>query len=70
MGHQTKAKRLLRKVIEFNYDFVECGCCGEYHRPGYWGDCRNDEERFSDVPDDATIYTLEEQMGDNDEKRR
>lgn len=24
----------------------ECGCCGQYHRPNYWGDCRNDAERF------------------------
>jgi hypothetical protein len=27
--------------------FYECGCCGEYHREGYYGDCRNDAERFS-----------------------
>jgi hypothetical protein len=25
---------------------AECGCCGGYHRPDYWGDCRNDSERF------------------------
>ena len=24
----------------------ECGCCGGHHRPEYWGDCRNDAERF------------------------
>lgn len=29
-----------------------CGCCGCYHRMDYWGDCRNDEERFAD-PEDA-----------------
>jgi hypothetical protein len=27
--------------------FVECGSCGEFHRADYWGDCRNDEERYS-----------------------
>ena len=26
--------------------YFECGCCGEYHREHYYGDCRNDEERF------------------------
>jgi hypothetical protein len=25
---------------------VECGCCGCYHRAEYFGDCRNDDERF------------------------
>jgi hypothetical protein len=24
----------------------ECGCCSCHHRPEYWGDCRNDAERF------------------------
>jgi hypothetical protein len=23
-----------------------CGCCGAYHRPGWAGDCRDDDERF------------------------
>ncbi len=27
--------------------FEECGCCGEYHRDTWFGDCRNDEERFN-----------------------
>lgn len=27
--------------------FEECGCCGDYHRPGYTGDCRDNSERFS-----------------------
>ena len=26
--------------------YFECGSCGEFHREDYWGDCRNDEERF------------------------
>lgn len=24
-----------------------CGCCGNYHRPNFVGDCRNDAERFA-----------------------
>jgi len=27
--------------------FLECGCCGCYHKEGYEGDCRNDNERYS-----------------------
>lgn len=35
--------------------FVECGCCGAYHRIDFIGDCREDSERFSDLPDDAEL---------------
>lgn len=27
--------------------YLECGCCGHYHRENYYGDCRNDDERFT-----------------------
>lgn len=27
-------------------NMIECGCCGHYHRKDYYGDCRNDRERF------------------------
>jgi hypothetical protein len=30
---------------------VECGCCGSYHRAEYFGDCRNDAERFASEDD-------------------
>lgn len=30
----------------------ECGCCDQYHRVAFYGDCRNDNERFAD-PEDA-----------------
>lgn len=33
-------------------EIVECGCCNQYHRAAYHGDCRNDAERFAD-PEDA-----------------
>lgn len=35
--------------------FVECGCCGSYHRVDFFGDCREDSERFNDLPDDAVL---------------
>ena len=27
-------------------ELEECGCCGAYHRPEFYGDCRDDSERF------------------------
>ena len=42
--------------------FVECGCCGSYHRADFAGDCREDSERYADVPTWATrIVDLDEQ---------
>lgn len=34
-------------------EVIECGCCGEYHRLAYTGDCRDDAERFTDLEDAA-----------------
>lgn len=31
--------------------FAECGCCGAFHRTDFAGDCREDTERFNDIPD-------------------
>lgn len=31
--------------------FIECGCCGAYHRTDFHGDCREDSERFADIPE-------------------
>jgi hypothetical protein len=42
--------------------YVECGCCGAYHRADFWGDCRENGERFYDVPVSARVITLDEQM--------
>ena len=33
--------------------YFECGCCGAFHRTDYYGDCRNDAERFSEMPEDG-----------------
>lgn len=42
--------------------YVECGCCGCYHRTDFVGDCREDAERFPDPLADATeIIDLEDQ---------
>ena len=51
--------------------FVECGGCGSYHRKDWYGDCRDDSERFTmDYLEDnglvdefeTNIITIEEQM--------
>lgn len=36
----------------------ECGCCGCYHRLDYWGDCRNDSERFDTYCDNVECCNL------------
>jgi hypothetical protein len=40
--------------------FFECGCCGAYHRTDFWGDCRENSERFFDLPKFATIVDVTE----------
>ena len=41
--------------------FIECGCCGAWHRNDFYGDCRNDNNRFGfdELPDDAQVVELE-----------
>lgn len=29
------------------YKWVECGSCGHFHRIDFFGDCRQDDERFT-----------------------
>ena len=41
--YQPKPKEKVRAGMIFE----ECGCCGEFHRVDYLGDCRNDAERYS-----------------------
>lgn len=42
------AQETIRKVLEDSKPhFVECGCCGHFHRPEYRGDCRADSERYT-----------------------
>ena len=46
--------------------YLECDCCGYYHRENYEGDCRNDNERMDretledlSCTDDIEIVPLE-----------
>jgi hypothetical protein len=47
--------------------FVECSCCGAYHRTDFTGDCREDSERYWDLPDDAEVIYLKDEDEDEDE---
>ena len=40
--------------------FIECGSCGAYHRTDFEGDCREDSERFADLPDGAILVEEEQ----------
>jgi len=42
--------------------FIECGCCGHYHREDFRGDCREDSERYTvdQLPDDAELIDEED----------
>jgi len=51
---------------------IECGCCSAYHRVGFHGDCRNDQERIP-CPDIAAqrfgfpvIEVFEDEDGNED----
>ncbi len=33
--------------------FYQCGCCEDYHRVDFFGDCRQDDERFDPYQLDA-----------------
>ena len=30
---------------------IECGCCDHHHREDFYGDCRNDSQRFIEQDD-------------------
>lgn len=38
-------------VMQAEDQLEECGSCGAYHRKDYWGDCRNDAQRFASPED-------------------
>lgn len=44
--------------------FIECGCCGAYHQTDFEGDCREDSERYWDLPDDAEVVYLDDDKDD------
>ncbi len=56
--------------------YVECGSCGMYHLEDYYGDCRNNKQRFTfdQVFDEeekgtAEIITLEDQLDKEEQER-
>src|ERR1700704_3280708 len=55
---KAKCERLCVDTDDSTY--IECGCCGAYHRSTYYGDCRNDIERFDDIPPHAVIVSEKE----------
>lgn len=42
--------------------FIACGGCGAYHRTDFYGDCREDSERYDEIPEDG------EEVFDDDEE--
>lgn len=36
-----------RRTFKAGQQFAECGCCGHVHRAEFFGDCRDDSERFT-----------------------
>lgn len=47
--------------------FVECGCCGAFHRTDFNGDCREDGERYYDIPEDAEVIYLDDERSECEE---
>lgn len=39
-------------------DLEECGCCGCHHKPTFYGDCRNDAERFVAADEDENGFIV------------
>ncbi len=35
--------------------YYECGCCGAYHKIDFFGDCRDNSERFIFLPLNAEL---------------
>lgn len=29
-------------------EFFRCGCCDHFHSVNFWGDCRQDDQRFTE----------------------
>lgn len=54
-----------------DYMFIECGCCGHYHRVEFGGDCRDNAHRFTaDQIEAMHGVTIWEQVLDLDEQER
>ena len=42
LHYQRGGEELSTKPVRM----VECDCCEHHHRSDFWGDCRNDDQRF------------------------
>lgn len=42
-------------IAESSPKFFECGGCGAYHPLGFTGDCRDNINRFNELPDDGIL---------------
>ena len=40
--------------------YYDCEICGGYHRWEFDGDCRNDDERLAEVPEDEPAQICDE----------
>ena len=49
-------------------DLEECGCCGQWHRKDFFGDCRNDEERYIDDDPPMTAAEYRKKLGKKRDK--
>lgn len=47
--------RTTKRGKEVPINFVECGGCGAYHYAGFAGDCRDDANRFKDIPNGGVV---------------
>jgi hypothetical protein len=50
-------------------EIIECGCCGSFHRNDYFGECRDDSERFVslEMAEARLMSPVEEVFNDDDE---
>lgn len=62
--------RTTKRGKEVPINFWECGGCGSYHYAGFAGDCRDDANRFADVPDGGVILNDADEDAEIAEKER
>jgi hypothetical protein len=59
-----ECKKIIRAAQSARHpQFYECGICGAYHRAEWNGDCREDAERFDEIPSNAVLIDMEDLPG-------
>ena len=53
-AHKKNPAKYIENIDKKVVYVVECGSCSHFHRVDYFGDCRNDSERFTDIADAST----------------